>query len=76
MTNKIEARKAVDNEFVNTGGNSAEPYDWTANTANIGAAIPQSIIILGLEYTIQKSSEYLFRFSIGSNVMDQRCGDG
>ena len=33
-------------------------------------------IILGLENTIQKSSDYLFWSSIGSNVMDQRGGDG
>ena len=32
--------------------------------------------MLGLQDTIQKSSDYLFRFSMGSNVMDQRCGDG
>ena len=30
--------------------------------------------MLGLENAIQKSSDYLFRFSIGSNVMDQRDG--
>ena len=50
-----------------------------AKTANVGAAIrqmPWSTIILGLENTIQKSSDYLFWFSIGSNVVDQRSGDG
>ena len=26
--------------------------------------------------TIQKSSDYLFRFSVGSNVVDQRSGNG
>ena len=31
-------KKAVDHEFVNTGGNSAAFYGWTAETANIGAA--------------------------------------
>ena len=54
-------------------------YGWTAKTANIRTAIPQiplSTIILGFENTVQKSSDYLFRFSIGSNVMDQRSGDG
>ena len=29
-----------------------------------------------LEDKIQKLGDYLFRFSIGSNVMDQRSGDG
>ena len=33
-------------------------------------------IILGLENTFQKSRDYLFRFSLGSNVMDRRGGDG
>ena len=32
-------------------------------------------IIFGLEDTIQKSSDYLFWFSIGCNVTDQRSGD-
>ena len=32
--------------------------------------------LLGLENAIQKSSDYLFRFSIGSNVMDASSGDG
>ena len=31
---------------------------------------------LGLEHTMQKSSDYLFGFSIRSNVMGQRSGDG
>ena len=71
MTNKIErdnsdadiCRKAVDYEFYNTGGVSTEFYGWTAKTVNVGIAIrkiPQSPIILGLEDTIQKSSDYLF----------------
>ena len=38
-------RKAVDNEFVNTGGISANFYDWTAKIANIGAAIRQNSLI-------------------------------
>ena len=56
-------RKAVDHEFYKTGGLSAEFYGWTAKTANFGTAIrqvPQSPIILGLEDTIQESSDYLF----------------
>ena len=47
-------------------------------TANIGVAIrqiPESTNILRLENTIQKSSDNLSRFSIGSNIMDQRSGD-
>ena len=47
--------------------------------ANIGIAvqqIPSSTIIFGLEDTIQKSSDYLFSFSIGCNLMDHRSGDG
>ena len=33
--------KAVDHEFINTGGNSAEFYGWTAKTANFGTTIRQ-----------------------------------
>ena len=58
---------------------TAEQHCRTAKTASIGTAIrqiPRSTIILGVENTIQKSSDYVFRFSIGSNVMDQRSGDG
>ena len=50
--------KAVDHEFADAGGVSAEPYGWTAKTANIGAAIrqiPCSTFIFGLENTIQKN---------------------
>ena len=35
------ATKAVDCEFYDTGGVSAEFYGWTAKTANIGDAIRQ-----------------------------------
>ena len=86
MTNKVGhnsdtdiCRKAVDDEFSNTGGVSAELYGWTAKTANFGAAIrqiPLSPIIHCLEDTIQKSSDRLFGLSIGGHVMDQRSGDG
>ena len=31
-------KKAVDHEFIIAGGDSAEFYDWTAKTANIGTA--------------------------------------
>ena len=58
---------------------STEFYGWTADTANILIAtrqIPYSTFIFMLEDKIQESSDYLFRFSIGSNVMDQRSGDG
>ena len=38
--------------------------------------IPDTIIIFVLEDVIQNPCEFLFRFSIGSYVMDQRSGDG
>ena len=72
-------REAVDYEFLHSGGFSAEFHGWTAKTANIGTAIRQislSTITFDLEDTIQKSSDHLFWFSIGSNVMDKRSGDG
>ena len=72
-------KKAIDYEFFRTAGFSAELYGWTAKTANIGAAIRQILwttIILGVEDTIQKSSDYLFLFSFGGYDMDQRSGDG
>ena len=56
-------KKAVDCEFRNTGGVSAEFCGWTAKTANLGVAIRQIssfTIILGVEDTIQKSSDYVF----------------
>ena len=56
-------KKAVDNEFYNTSGSSAKIYGWTGKKANFGTAIRQihtSPIILSLEDTIQKSSDYLF----------------
>ena len=55
IPNADVCEKAVDHEFVNTGR--------TAKTADIGASIrqiPYSTFILGLEDTIQKSSDYLF----------------
>ena len=72
-------RKAVDYEFFKTGGNSAEPYCWTAKTANIGTAIrqiPYSTVSSMLEDKTQESSDSLFCFFIGHYVMDQRSGDG
>ena len=71
-------RKTVDYEFFNVSGVSAKFYYWTVKTVNIGPAIRQvhpSTIILLQKKTIQKSSDSLLRFSIGSNVMDQRSGD-
>ena len=38
--------------------------------------MPYSTIILAVENTLQKSSDYLFWFSIGRYVVDQRGGDG
>ena len=60
--------KDVDYEFYNASGITEEVHGRTAKTANIGTAIrqiPCSTIILGVEKTIQKSSDYLFWFSIG-----------
>ena len=71
--------KTVDYEFHNTGGLTAERHGRTAKTANIGIAIrqiPWFTFIFILENSIQKSSDYLFWFSIGSNVVDQGGGDG
>ena len=48
-------------------------------TANIGTAIRQvskSTIVFGVENSTQNLGEFLFRFSLGSYVMDQRSGDG
>ena len=36
-------KKAVDHEFINTGGKSAEFYGWTAKTENFGTAIRQTL---------------------------------
>ena len=69
-------RKAVDYEFVNAGGISAEFYGWTVTTANIGTAIrqiPWSPIIFGLEDTIHKSGDHLFWFSIGCRGIQIRA---
>ena len=71
--------KAVDYEFYNTGGITAELHGRTAKTANIGIAIrhiPSSTIILGVENSIQNTSHYVFWLSIGCYVVDQRSGDG
>ena len=73
------SNKAVDYEFYNTGGITAELHGRIAKTANIGIAIrqiPSSTIIFGVENSVQNPSGHLFWFSIGSNVMDQRSGDG
>ena len=42
ISNVDVCERAVDHEFVNTGGYFADPYGWTAKTANIGAAIRQT----------------------------------
>ena len=54
---------ALDHEFYNTGGISAELHGWTAKTANIGIAvrrIPYSTFLFMLEDKIQKPSACLF----------------
>ena len=48
-SNADVCEKAVDHEFVNTGKNSAEPYGWTAKTANIGAVIRSSWTVASRE---------------------------
>ena len=56
-------KKAVDYEFINTGGYSAEVYGWTAKTANIGTSIRQilyTFYIFMLENKIQEPNDYLF----------------
>ena len=66
-------------DFYNTGGITAELYGRTAKTVNIGVVIrqiPLYTLIPGVENTIQKSSDYLFWFSIGCHLMDQGSGDG
>ena len=52
---------------------------WTAKTAGIGASFQKmhhSIIIFVLEDKFQNQGKFLFRFSRGCNVTDQRSGDG
>ena len=69
----------VDYEFYNAGGITAELHGRTAKTANIGISIrqiPSSTIVFNLENSIHKSSDYLFWFSIGCDVVDQGSGDG
>ena len=71
--------KAVDYEIYNTGWYFAELCGRTAKTANIGAVsrlVPWSTVTYDLENKIQNTSHYVFWFSIGCDVMDQRSGDG
>ena len=74
-------KKSVDYEFYNTAGITAELRGRTAKTANIGIAIrqiPKSTVVhgLGVKNSIQNTNHYLFWFSIGCHVVDQRSGDG
>ena len=71
--------QAVNHEILQFCGYSTEFCGWTAKTADIGTSIWQihySIIIFRLEDKIQRPGDYLFWFSFGSSVMDQRGGDG
>ena len=74
-TDKIKAQyqcrhfcdKTVDYEFYNTGEISAELHGRASKTANIGSSV---------ENSIQNTSQYLFLFSIGCYVVNQRSGNG
>ena len=71
--------KAVDYEFYNTDGITAELHGRIAKTASVGNTIrqiPSSTIIFGVENSIQNPSDYLFWLSVRSYVVDQRSGDG
>ena len=71
--------KAVDYEFYNTSGITAELLGRTAKTTNIAIAIrqiPWSTIVFSMEHSFQNPSDYLFLFSIGCYVVDQGSGDG
>ena len=60
-------------------GQSAEFCGWTAKTADLGTTfqqIPCISYILMLEDKIRNPGKFLFRFSLGSNVMGHRSGDG
>ena len=72
-------KKAANHELFLTIGSSTACYGCTAKTADIGASfrqIHQSIIIFLLADKFQNPGEFLLRFSLGGNVMDQRSGDG
>ena len=56
-------------------GYSIEFYGWAAKTADIGTNSPLHNHFL-LEDKIQKPDGYLFWFSLGGNVADQRGGAG
>ena len=43
---------------------------------SFSSIIPHTFDVFMLEDKIQNPGEFLFRFSLGSNVMDQRSGDG
>ena len=72
-------KKADDYELLCSCGYSTEFYGWAAKTADTGTSIwdmPCSFIIYIWKNKIAKPSGYWFWFSLGSDVMDQRCGDG
>ena len=43
---------------------------------SFSSIIAHTFIIFVLENKVQNPGEFLFRFSLGSYVMDQRSGDG
>ena len=86
MTNKIETqfqcphlqedRRGI--YFIDPGGVSAEFHGDSKDGKyrNCNSTNFLSTIIFGLEDTIQKSSDFLFWFSVGSIVVGQSSGDG
>ena len=68
--------KAVDYEFHSIGGITAELHGRTAKkTAKIGIAIrqiPQSTVVFSVEFRFKTQGHYLFWFSIGCYVVDQK----
>ena len=79
QSNADICKKAVNHKFIISGGYSADFYGRTAKTADMRTAIRQSpctLYIFMLEEKIQKTFDYLFWFSIGGFVMDQRSRDG
>ena len=71
--------KAVNHEVFFCQWKFHKFYGSTAKITDIGASVwqmPHSIIIYVLGDKSQNPSKFLFRFSLGCHVMDQRSGDG
>ena len=81
-TNADVCKKAVNHELFLTSGSSTEFNGWTAKTTQQISELqfdkfptPSSFLYLERD-KIQKPGEFLFLFSIGSYLVDQRSGDG